>query len=231
MSRRWAGLRSAAVGKGCRRRLVRLVMIASLACGAGEAGAGGVMMIVGGMRDAARSASAPTRGVMLTFDTGNPLPDAARDLHTSLRVMALAPLVGDIARACGLDAALLLAVIHAESAGDPRVISPKGAVGLMQLMPATGAQYGLSDPFDARQNILAGARFLGGLLHRYRARELALAAYNAGEGAIARHGGRIPPYDETRAYVAKVLRLHARYARDGEAAWRAGSASTGRCGS
>ncbi len=105
----------------------------------------------------------------------------------------------------GVDPALVWAIIAVESAFTPDARSPKGAMGLMQLMPATAAQYAVGDPFDPAQNIEAGTRHLRSLLDRFDT-TMALAAYNAGVGAVARFGG-IPPYRETREYVARVLRL------------------------
>jgi soluble lytic murein transglycosylase-like protein len=105
----------------------------------------------------------------------------------------------------GVDATLVRAVIQVESAYQPRARSPKGAMGLMQLMPATARQYGVRDVYDARANIDAGTRHLKSLLDRFPL-NLALAAYNAGEGAVQRFGG-IPPYPETRTYVARILDL------------------------
>jgi soluble lytic murein transglycosylase-like protein len=110
-----------------------------------------------------------------------------------------------------VDPALVRAVIHAESAFRPDAISRKGAQGLMQLMPGTADMYGVQDPFDAAQNIDAGVQHLAGLLARYNGDvTLAAAAYNAGEGAVQRHGG-IPPFEETRFYVQRVGTLHRRY--------------------
>ncbi|HET6604833.1 MAG TPA: lytic transglycosylase domain-containing protein [Xanthomonadaceae bacterium] len=115
------------------------------------------------------------------------------------------------AAASGVEDAWLRAIAHAESAFDPRAISPKGAQGIMQLMPATAAELGVDDPFVAAQSIRAGAAYLGVLMKRYGGDlTLVAAAYNAGMGALDRHGG-VPPYPETRAYVAKVLVLHQRY--------------------
>lgn len=104
----------------------------------------------------------------------------------------------------GLNADLIRAVIGTESAGKQSAVSPKGAQGLMQLMPATARQYGVTDPFDPEQNIDGGAKYLSYLFTRYDGdRKLALAAYNAGEGTVDKYGG-IPPYTETRAYVRKI---------------------------
>lgn len=115
------------------------------------------------------------------------------------------------ARRNGIEDAWLRAVAHAESGFDAAAVSDKGAQGVMQLMPDVVADYGVVDPFDAAQSIDAGARHLRALLRRYGDdRTLALAAYNAGIGAVQRHGG-VPPYPETQAYILKVQALHARY--------------------
>ena len=98
---------------------------------------------------------------------------------------------------------LVRAVIEVESAFEPRAVSAKGAMGLMQLMPATARQYGVADPFDPRANIDAGTQHLRTLLDRYDV-SLALAAYNAGAGAVDRFGG-VPPYRETKDYVRRVM--------------------------
>lgn len=104
---------------------------------------------------------------------------------------------------------LLRAVIVVESGFNPRAVSKKGAVGLMQLMPATARQYGAENAYDPKQNVHAGARYLRSLLDRYGADlKLVLAAYNAGEVAVDRNGGRIPPYKETLAYVPRVLKIY-----------------------
>ena len=123
-----------------------------------------------------------------------------------------APLVAEAARAYQIDAALLHAVISAESGYNPAAVSYKGAVGLMQLMPETAQRYGVKDSFDPAQNIRGGAQYLGYLLQRFGNNlELALAAYNAGENAVIRHGYSIPPYRETLGYVPKVLKLQKNY--------------------
>jgi hypothetical protein len=105
----------------------------------------------------------------------------------------------------GVDSRLARAVIQVESGYEPAARSPKGAVGLMQLMPQTARQYGVRNPLDPAANVEAGVRHLRVLLDRYEL-PLALAAYNAGEAAVERFGG-IPPYPETRNYVSRVLSL------------------------
>jgi hypothetical protein len=103
-----------------------------------------------------------------------------------------------------MDADLLRSVAKVESNFNPRAVSPKGAMGLMQLMPATAHRFGLASPFDVEQNLDAGTRYLKQLLGGYGGDlDLALAAYNAGEGAVARFGG-VPNYAETQAYVRRV---------------------------
>lgn len=112
----------------------------------------------------------------------------------------------------GLPAELIKAVAVAESRMNPGAVSPAGAQGLMQVMPATARELGLTDPFDAEQSITAGAAYLARQVGTFGSYSLALAAYNAGPGAVRRHGG-IPPYAETNTYVARVLGLYA-YFRD-----------------
>lgn len=120
----------------------------------------------------------------------------------------LLPAIEAVAQKYRLDPKLLHAVIRAESAYNPHAISPKGAVGLMQLMPETAARYGIYDRYDLFKNLEAGARYLRDLLLTFGDIRLAVAAYNAGEGAVRKYGNRIPPYLETREYVARVLKFY-----------------------
>ncbi len=129
----------------------------------------------------------------------------------ALNPSAINALVGDASQANGVPPGLLRAVLMAESSGDPSAISVAGAQGLMQLMPGTSASCGIANPFDPTQNIQCGAGYLGSLLHRYHNNvTLAVAAYNAGPGAVDHYGG-VPPYPETRAYVVRVLNAYHSY--------------------
>lgn len=123
------------------------------------------------------------------------------------RSETLAGLIRAVAHEQDLPSRLLHAVVAVESGFDARAVSPKGAMGLMQLMPNTARRFRVNDPFDPRQNLEGGATYLKWLLGRFGGDvQLALAAYNAGENAVVRAGYRIPPYDETRAYVPRVLK-------------------------
>lgn len=121
-------------------------------------------------------------------------------------------------RVFGIDANLLRAVILHESSGNPKAVSSKGAKGLMQLMDATAVELGVSNPFDPVQNIFGGARLLTNLLKAFEGDlELALASYNAGQGAVRKYGG-VPPYEETREYVKKVSGTLQRLTNNGDTA-------------
>jgi hypothetical protein len=117
-----------------------------------------------------------------------------------------AALIDSLSAAHGVDPYLVKALIQVESAYQPRARSRKGAMGLMQLMPETARQYRVRNPFEPKANLEAGIKHLKSLLGRFDSVALALAAYNAGEGAVQRFGG-IPPYRETRDYVRKILSL------------------------
>ncbi len=121
-------------------------------------------------------------------------------------------MVDEVANTYGLESALLHAVISVESRYSPKAVSKKGAVGLMQLSPAIAKRYGVADPLDPVQNLHGGAKYLRDLLRKFNNdRTLALAAYNAGEGAVAKYGNRIPPYRETTDYVPRVLGFYLKY--------------------
>ena len=134
-----------------------------------------------------------------------PVAASAGPVELPLASRPYAELIATAAATHGVDPTLVRAVIEVESAFQADARSPKGAMGLMQLMPATARQYQLDDPFDPQANVDAGIRHLRSLLDRFEL-TLALAAYNAGEGAVRKFGG-IPPYRETRDYVSRVLSL------------------------
>jgi len=123
--------------------------------------------------------------------------------HSELR-----QLVNRVSLEHGVDPKLVDALVRVESSYDPRAVSRKGAMGLMQLMPDTADRLQVEDPFDPEQNVRAGVKEFSRLVDRYAGSlQLALAAYNAGEGAVARYRG-IPPYNETRNYVSRILTLY-----------------------
>ncbi len=121
------------------------------------------------------------------------------------RRQALWPLVEEVAKAHGLDPHLVDLVIRLESGYNPMAVSPKGAKGVMQLMPQTAARYGVENLFDVEENLRGGVRYLRDLLERFGFDlAKALAAYNAGPNAVEKHGG-VPPYAETQQYVSSIL--------------------------
>jgi len=113
-------------------------------------------------------------------------------------------LVREYAGRFDLPPEIVIAVIEAESGGNPRAVSRAGAMGLMQLMPDTARSLGVANPFEPAQNVEGGCHYLKEMFTRFHSWPLALAAYNAGPGAVARYGG-VPPYPETRRYVSRVL--------------------------
>ena len=120
----------------------------------------------------------------------------------------LRQMVTDVSREHGVDPKLVDALVRVESGYDPKAVSRRGAMGLMQLMPDTARRLDVDDPFDPEDNVRGGVREFSRLVDRYSGNlQLALAAYNAGEGAVARHRG-IPPFPETQSYVAQVLTLY-----------------------
>jgi len=158
------------------------------------------------------AAAAPTRL--------SDVPASARPRPATTRVSGakkeFAPLVVEASERWGVNPALVHAVITAESNYDPEAMSHAGAMGLMQLMPGTARRFGVNDPWDPQQNVHGGTRYLRELLDRFRSLKLALAAYNAGEGAVEQYGNQVPPYSETQGYVDKVMSLFFRnLQRDG----------------
>ncbi len=133
--------------------------------------------------------------------------------HYDARLLARSsvydPIIEHAAASQAIEANLLRAVIVVESGFNSRAVSPRGAVGLMQLMPATARRFGASNLYDPGQNVVAGACYLKFLMHRFgNDLRLALAAYNAGEDAVDRSGGRIPAFSETQAYVPRVMGIY-----------------------
>jgi len=135
-------------------------------------------------------------------------------VSTKARRKALEPIISEVASRHRVDPALVKAVIRTESNFIPYARSPKGALGLMQLMPATARKHNVWRVFDPRENIEGGVRHLRLLLDQYNGNvRLALAAYNAGGGAVSRHGG-VPPYPETIEYLQRVLAYRDEYQRE-----------------
>jgi soluble lytic murein transglycosylase-like protein len=161
-------------------------------------------------------ASMPDAQVLVEAPVAAPVADPLSVVTDTLpaplpaAVPAAQPLAGiirDAARRHALPEAVLSAMVAVESGFDRRAVSPKGAKGLMQLMPATARRFGVKDVFAPDQNVLAGAAYLRVLMNLFADElPLALAAYNAGEGAVLRAGRRVPAYPETQNYVRKVLR-------------------------
>jgi len=144
---------------------------------------------------------------MTTLNPSAGVPAAAVRPVVSAQQRRLTPLIDAIALSEGVEPTLVYAVISQESGYNPRAGSPAGALGLMQLMPATAARYGLTpnDRYDPAKNVRAGIRYLKFLSRQFNGQlDLILAGYNAGEGAVQKYGNRIPPYRETQDYVRKV---------------------------
>jgi soluble lytic murein transglycosylase-like protein len=154
--------------------------------------------------------------VIAVFDGNQLWPRSGNGPVTLAQLTArraeLEPMVQRIASSHGLRAALLKAVIEVESGFDARAYSAKGAVGLMQVMPATAARYGTFDLYSPEQNVDVGARYLRDLLNMFDGNvRLAVAAYNAGENAVIRSGRQVPAYPETMRYVPMVLERYNRF--------------------
>ena len=133
-------------------------------------------------------------------------------LPTAELIRQYSSIIETAAKTHGVETALVHAVITAESGYNPRAVSRAGAQGIMQLMPDTARRFGVQNSFDASQNIHGGVKYLRELLTMFNGnRELALAAYNAGENAVIRAGNRIPPYAETMHYVPKVLGFYRKF--------------------
>jgi soluble lytic murein transglycosylase-like protein len=173
---------------GTRKRLVALASAALVALAPATPSAAEIFTLV-----------QPDGSLLITDQP--PLPPA-----TAVAVVASAEHpIDTIARRHGVDPLLVRAVIRVESNFDPRAVSPKGAAGLMQLMPETAMRYGVDNRFDPAQNVDGGVRYLRDLMAMFDGNlSLALAAYNAGEGAVLKYGRRIPPYPETQQYVVWV---------------------------
>jgi Transglycosylase SLT domain len=139
-----------------------------------------------------------------------PLAQARLAKPQPLKPQELNEVINSISDQHHLDPDFINSVIHAESGFNPRALSPKGAQGLMQLMPGTASKLGVSNAFDPRANVEGGTRYLSELLQRYNFDVIkALAAYNAGPQRVQQYGG-VPPYNETRAYVARIVREYNR---------------------
>lgn len=129
---------------------------------------------------------------------------------------SLDEIVEEISNKFDIDSALVKAIITVESNSDPNAVSRKGAQGLMQLMPQTCEHLNVTRPFDPRENIVGGVKYIKGLLASYGDLRLALAAYNAGPGTVKKYAG-IPPYRETINYVKRVIRYYKKFRKDSSA--------------
>ena len=177
-------------------------------------------LAVAWLAQAERLGEAPPAKLMASLLSVQPKPLACVDRSgrklglTSPRRADLAIAIYEMAPSFELDPALVLEVVRAESNFDPRARSDKGALGLMQLIPATARRFGVDDPFEPAQNLRGGMAYLRWLLERFDGDiRLALAAYNAGEDAVERHGG-VPPYAETQDYVVRILERYGSAATD-----------------
>jgi soluble lytic murein transglycosylase-like protein len=207
-------------------KFTRSIFLAALTCASAGANAGDIFIRQDAGQSVVLSNVPETDGFsVLVVAPPDPVVSLLKALAAPLTAPAVVsgslmdrarryvPWVDEAARDAKVDARLLHAVIAAESAYNPRALSSKGAVGMMQLLPGTARRYGVADSQDARQNIGGGARYLADLLRLFHNdTQLALAAYNAGENAVLRHGGKVPPYAETEAYVPRVMAFYSRFA-------------------
>jgi soluble lytic murein transglycosylase-like protein len=155
--------------------------------------------------------AAPPQTAVTTVAEAPP-PDSGTAVPRLARKARYDSIVDEVSRTSGIESALLHAVISVESRYNPKAVSPKGAAGLMQLMPGTAKRYGAIDAFDPAQNLGAGARYLRDLWKLFGGDlNLVLAAFNAGEHAVMKYGNRVPPYRETLRYVPQVLDYYRRY--------------------
>ena len=200
----------------CSRRNLGLVAISGFAWLAAPAVAVAEQVYVGSTGDGtvvlSNFRSAATPQLLLEGTSQGPAAAGGSDGTVVKRRNPLLDSVVDrVANEVSVSPDLLHAVIAVESSYDSRAVSPKGAKGLMQLMPGTAQRFGVRDPFDPEQNVRAGATYLRSLLDMFEGdARLALAAYNAGESAVIRSGNRIPNFAETQAYVPRVLARLAR---------------------
>lgn len=175
------------------------LVLASVMAASGSGGGGSLMM------------PSFTPGVLRNYGNTSPYPYISEikqqykpGQDAGLAETEIDTMISRISDKYNLDPALLKAVVKVESGFNSGAVSKAGAMGLMQLMPGTAASLGVKDPFNAGENLEAGARYLKSMLDRYNGNvDLALAAYNAGPGAVQKHGG-VPPYKETMAYLQRV---------------------------
>lgn len=155
----------------------------------------------------ARAARSPSLPSLAAIQPLSPSLENFRAIPDDSAAAPYASAIRQSAEKYGIDPNLVSAVVQVESGGNPRAVSPAGAMGLMQLMPSNVDEFGVNDPFDPDQNIDAGAHQLANLLNQYNGNlDLALAGYNAGPGAVRRYNG-VPPYPETQQYIQKVRSL------------------------
>lgn len=199
-------------------RYVLFMKGAAVASGSGDKGDSAIALPATELPDADAYLNASKRDAL---DNAGMRQRLVRAVLQHPNVPTVEPLIRQAASKHGIDPALVKAVIAAESGFNPQAVSPKGAIGLMQVIPDTGARYGVTGDArrtaaqklaDPKTNITTGVRYLSDLLRMFSGNlELVLAAYNAGEGAVQKHGNDIPPYAETQNYVKTVLQFYRYY--------------------